>query len=57
MRPPSCARRTRTWPADYRRRIAALERRLKALEDRAFVDELLNATVGETPAEKDAGMA
>lgn len=31
--------------ADYRRRIAAIERRLKALEDRAFVDEILNATL------------
>ena len=39
------------------RRIAAIERRLKALEDRAFVDEILSVTVGETegetPTEKD----
>jgi hypothetical protein len=31
--------------ADYRRQIAAIERRLKALEDRAFVDDILNATL------------
>ena len=31
------------WKADYKRRLAAIERRLKALED---VDEILNATVG-----------
>ena len=31
------------WKADYKRRLAAIERRLKALED---VDEFLNATVG-----------
>ena len=43
--------------ADYKRRLAVIERRLKALEDRAFVDEILSATVGETegetPMEKD----
>ena len=33
--------------ADYRRQIAAIERRLKALEDRAFVDEILSVTLGE----------
>jgi len=41
------------WKADYKRRMAAIERRLKALEDRAFVDEILSVTVGapegETP--------
>jgi hypothetical protein len=31
------------WKADYKRRIAAIERRLKALEDRAFVDEILKS--------------
>lgn len=33
--------------ADYRRQIAAIDRRLKALEDRAFVDDILSVTVGE----------
>ena len=31
--------------AVYRRQIAAIERRLKALEDRALVDDILNATL------------
>jgi hypothetical protein len=43
--------------ADYKRRLAVIERRLNALEDRAFVDEILSVTVGETegetPTEKD----
>jgi|HubBroStandDraft_6_1064221.scaffolds.fasta_scaffold5108409_2 hypothetical protein len=35
------------WKADYKRRIAEIERQLKALEDRAFVDEILSVTLGE----------
>jgi hypothetical protein len=42
---------------DIKRQLAVIERRLKALEDRAFVDEILSVTVGETegetPMEKD----
>ena len=36
-----------TTPADddYRRQIATIERRLKALEARAFVDAILHATL------------
>jgi hypothetical protein len=37
--------------ADYKRRLAEIERRLKALEDRAFVDEILSVTLGETEGE------
>jgi hypothetical protein len=33
--------------ADYKRRLAAIDRRLKALEDRALVDEILSVTLGE----------
>ena len=33
---------------DYRRQIAVIERRLKALEDRAFVADILNATIGKS---------
>lgn len=33
--------------ADYRRQLAAIDRRLKALEDRALIADILNATLGE----------
>jgi len=35
--------------ADNRRRLADIDRRLKALEDRALVDDILNATLRASP--------
>jgi hypothetical protein len=40
--------------ADIKRKLADIDRRLRVLEDRLFVDDILNATIGEPEGERPA---